>query len=345
MSEILIIGDTHFGVKNDSQIMLTHQDEFFKGLFEYCKANKVSTIIQTGDVFDRRKFSNNRTVYECKRIFLDRAKELNINVIMLVGNHDIFYRNTILINSPRLYLSEYKNLTIVDKPTSITLNDSTFLFVPWICQENKDVCMEAIITSNADYCVGHFDIVGFEMFLGQVSHEGLDENVFAKFKHVYSGHYHHKSTRGNITFVGTPYQLTWNDYGDSKGVFSFDGNNHKFIENKSDIYVKIYYDESKPNEIPDNLVNKFVKVIVTNKKDLYKFDQFIQKISKQQPYDIKIAEDIMILTDQEMDEEISIDDTPSILNNFIDKLDLPVDDKTASKQFLLQLYIEALNAE
>ena len=100
MSEILIIGDTHFGVKNDSQIMLNHQDEFFKGMFEYCKTNKVSTIIQTGDVFDRRKFSNNRTVYECKRIFLDRAKELNINVIMLVGNHDIFYRNTISINSP-----------------------------------------------------------------------------------------------------------------------------------------------------------------------------------------------------------------------------------------------------
>ena len=44
----------------------------------------------------------------------------------------------------------------------------------------------------------------------------MDPSIYKDFKQVFSGHYHHKSSRGNITYLGNPYQMFWNDYKDEE---------------------------------------------------------------------------------------------------------------------------------
>jgi DNA repair exonuclease SbcCD nuclease subunit len=73
--------------------------------------------------------------------------------------------------------------------------------------------------SKAQICFGHFEIAGFEMDRGNVCDHGLDKKTLSKYDIVLSGHFHHKSTDGNITYVGTPYEMTWSDYNDNKKVF------------------------------------------------------------------------------------------------------------------------------
>jgi DNA repair exonuclease SbcCD nuclease subunit len=46
------------------------------------------------------------------------------------------------------------------------------------------------------------------------------KEFFRKFDTVMSGHFHHKSDDGQIYYLGTPYEIYWNDWEDKKGFIS-----------------------------------------------------------------------------------------------------------------------------
>ena len=74
--------------------------------------------------------------------------------------------------------------------------------------------MTALSTSKCPIVLGHLEIRGFEMYRGMLENHGMDANVFDRFDTVCSGHFHHKSSRGGIHYLGSPLQFTWSDYGD-----------------------------------------------------------------------------------------------------------------------------------
>jgi len=82
--------------------------------------------------------------------------------------------------------------------------------------------------------MGHFNINSFEVVPGHTYTDGMDSKMFKNFKLVLSGHFHNKQTKGNITYVGTSYDITWSEHGVKKG-FHIINENHdlEFIENKN----------------------------------------------------------------------------------------------------------------
>ena len=66
------------------------------------------------------------------------------------------------------------------------------------------------------------EINGFEMYKGHKAEGSYDKEIFKRFDTVMSGHFHHKSDDGQIYYLGTPYELYWNDFGDPKGFHIFD---------------------------------------------------------------------------------------------------------------------------
>jgi DNA repair exonuclease SbcCD nuclease subunit len=94
--------------------------------------------------------------------------------------------------------------------------------MPWICADNYEQCMGAINTTKSTIMFCHTDIVGFQMHKGQACDEGFDPKQFSKFDLVFSGHFHHRSTIGNITYLGNPYEMTWADFEDPRGFNIFD---------------------------------------------------------------------------------------------------------------------------
>ena len=348
MTQFAILGDTHFGVRNDLLLFHKHFEKFYDMMIADLVGQGVKHIFQLGDLFDRRKYINFQSLKESKRYFFDRLQEHGITLHTLVGNHDIFYRESLDVNSQSLVLGEYSNIWIYDKPTTQTFGNTTIDIIPWICRDNERDVIEFIKNSKSDLCLGHFEIAGFAMYRGMESHEGLSMNMFEKYEQVFSGHYHTKSQQHNIMYVGTPYEMTWQDYNDPKGyhLFSTEDRSVQFRQNPNTIFVRLDYDDTK--DLVDlntlELADCFIKVVVTNKTDLYKFDNYIQRLYTKGAYDIKIVEDLSEFNDGVVDEEIDLEDTMDVLSNYIDSIETDAD-KEKIKSFMKSLYVEAVNIE
>ena len=61
-----------------------------------------------------------------------------IDVHLITGNHDCYYKNTNNVNAVDLLLREYDNVTVYSEPTEVMLGQLPTLFIPWINQEMKN---------------------------------------------------------------------------------------------------------------------------------------------------------------------------------------------------------------
>ncbi len=348
--KIAIITDQHFGARNDSIAFLDFYEKFYENtFFPTIDSAGITTVLVLGDTFDRRKYVNFYALDRAKKMFFDKLEERGIAVHMLAGNHDTYFKNTNDVNSPDLLLREYSNINVIDHPTTITVDGTDICMMPWICSENYQASLDEMKTTKSEICMGHFEISGFAMYRGMESHEGMDKTIFDKFDMVFSGHYHHRSDDGHIYYLGNPYELTWQDFNDPRGFHLFDTATRKleFITNPYTMFARIEYDdkESEPIEIDAvDLKDKYVKLIVTNKTDFYKFDRFIQKLYNKGCHEIKILEDMSEFEDGEVGEEINLEDTVSVLSHYIDSIQTDVD-KEQIKNYMRTLYTEAVNQE
>jgi DNA repair exonuclease SbcCD nuclease subunit len=347
--KVAIITDVHWGARNDSTLFIDFFERFYKGtFFPTLKSQGIKTILMLGDTFDRRKYTSHATLHQAKRIFFDEAYNLGINIHMIAGNHDTAFKNTNEVNSPRLLLNEYNNINVIDSPSVIDVLGVKVCMVPWICSDNYEQSFELIKATDSDICMGHFEIAGFAMYRGMESREGLNPSLFDKFDTVFSGHYHHKSSLGNIHYLGNPYELTWQDYADPRGFHLFDPNTREleFIKNPNTIFKRLEYNDTQ--QIPDldaiDLKDCFVRIVVTNKTDYYQFDKFIQKLYTKGCFEIKIMEDLSEYSEGVVDDSIDLEDTMSILANYVDSV-ANDDDKEDIKSFMKTLYTEALNED
>lgn len=348
--KVAIITDQHFGARNDSIAFLDFYQEFYDNVFFPTLAeNNITTLLILGDTFDRRKYVNFYALQRAKEMFFDKLAACGVRVHMLAGNHDTYFKNTNDVNSPDLLLVEYTNINVISKPETIIVDGTQICMMPWICPDNYQESVDHMNNTKAELCMGHFEIAGFAMYRGMESHEGLSKDTFKKFDLVFSGHYHHRSNDGHIYYLGNPYELTWQDYNDPRGFHLFDLSDRTldFIGNPYTMFVRIEYDdkEQEPIDLDTcNLKNKYVKLIVTNKTDYYKFDKFIQKLYNKGCYDIKIIENLSEFEEGEVGEEIDLEDTLSVLGHYVESLETEAD-KERIKSFMRTLYTEAVNIE
>jgi len=348
--KVAIITDQHFGARNDSIAFLDFYEKFYDNtFFPTLDANAIDTVLVLGDTFDRRKYVNFYALDRAKKMFFDKLEERGIRVHMLAGNHDTYYKNTNEVNSPDLLLVEYGNIDVISKPETIVVDGTSICMMPWICPENYQESLDHIKNTKAEICMGHFEIAGFAMYRGMESHDGLAKETFEKFDLVFSGHYHHRSSDKHIHYLGNPYELTWQDYNDPRGfhLFDLDTRELEFICNPYRMFERIEYNDKDTDPVNLDtleLEQKYVKLVVVNKTDFYKFDKFIQKLYNKGCHEIKIIEDMTEFQDGEIGEEINLEDTLSVLSHYVDSIETDVD-KEQIKTYMRTLYTEAVNIE
>jgi DNA repair exonuclease SbcCD nuclease subunit len=348
--KVAVITDQHFGARNDSVAFLDFFQKFYDNIFfPTLEREKIDTVLILGDTFDRRKYINFYSLHRAREMFFDKLLDLGIRVHMLAGNHDTYFKNTNEVNSPDLLLTEYGNIDVIHSPENIVIAGTKICMMPWICPDNYVKSIDHMKNTDAEICMGHFEINGFAMYRGMESHDGLAKETFNKFDMVFSGHYHHKSDDGHIYYLGNPYELTWQDYNDTRGFHLFDLATRKleFIGNPYTMFARVEYNDKEVEPINlDSLELKdmYVKLIVVNKTDFYKFDKFIQKLYSKGCHEIKIIEDLSEFEDGEIGEEINLEDTLSVLSNYVDSINTDVD-KEQIKTFMRTLYTEAVNIE
>ena len=349
--KIALVTDTHFGARNDNQNVNDYFYKFYDNVFfPELERRGIKTCVHLGDVVDRRKFISFKIANDFRQRFINRFAELGIDLHIIIGNHDTYYKNTNEVNSMEELVGKDR-CNIYTGPEVVEFDGVPIQFIPWINANNYDKSMAALSRSPAQIAMGHLEVNGFEMHKGHFADGAYDKEIFQRFDIVMSGHFHHKSDDGQIYYLGTPYEIYWSDYEDPRGFHIFDTETRELerIVNPYRLFEKVYYDDTT-TDYTDYDMSKFkdmyVKVIVVNKKDLYQFDKFIDKLLQADAHEVKIVEDFSELDAENVSDDIveNTEDTMTLLEKYIDELDVTMS-KDRLKNTMRSLYTEAQDLE
>ena len=345
--KVAIITDQHFGARKSSKFFHDYFKKFYDNVFfPYLKEHKITTIVNMGDTFDNRRNIDISSLEWAKVNYFNPLREMGITIHTVIGNHDIYYKNTNDVNSVNLLLKEYDNVIIYPETQEIKLGRLKILLVPWINQENEKISIDAIKKSKAKIAMGHLELNGFQATRGHMMEDGMDINHFNKFEKVYSGHYHTRSTDGKIYYLGNPYELFWNDVKDDRGFHIFDTETleHTPVNNPYRLFYNVYYEDTNPKLFnATEYKDKIVKVIVKKKTNQKQFEKFIDKLSAIGVQELKIVENFNIQGNDDFEVE-ETENTISILNRYIDESEIDCD-KSIIKGILRKIYSQACEVE
>ena len=340
--KLALITDTHFGARNENSALIKHTTNFFEDTFwPYMDNHNIESIIHLGDLVDKRKSINFLTLSNLRKSFIEPIYDRHISTHVIVGNHDMYYKNTNQVNSVNELYGDTYYISVHDRVNTFLFDDLKICLVPWICPENEDETFNHLKETDAQVVMGHLELNGFTMHRGMVCEHGYNREDFSKFDQVFSGHFHHKNGNGHIEYLGSPYQLMWSDYDTPRGFHIYDTETREieFIKNPVNIFERIVYSDDKANYF-DNLEDKFVKVIVEKKENPYHLEQFIDSIYKDNPYSVTIVDESLDFSDTE-DIVDEAEDTLTILSKYVDGIDTNVD-KVKLMSVLKELYTESL---
>lgn len=357
--KIMLLGDSHFGARSDNAVVLDHFVSFYQNhFFPAIEKHKPDIILQLGDLLDRRKFANFATLSRVRKDFITPITDhFKIPLWVLVGNHDTYYKNTLEVNGIRQSFGDFiadGRMRLFDKPEETAAG----LIIPWICEDNRDEVYKKVAESKSSLCFGHFELTGYDMYRGMPCEHGDDSKFLRKFDHVYSGHFHTRSRKGNICYVGTPYDIIWSDASDPKFFVMVDtesglANSETWFENPSKLHHKILLDSSKTALVRSqigstnyaDLKDKFVKLVILNGDRPDIIEAVTKAIRAVEPISFTIVDSTSTDTlDVQAFEKISHKDPLTALLDEID-LKFAADTAKASRLKLMasSLYTEALS--
>ena len=282
--------------------------------------------------------------------FIDPMNERGITMDLILGNHDTYYKNTNEVNAPELLLYNQPNVNVIVEHEVKEYDGFNIALSPWINPENYADAVDFLTSANASWCMGHFEFEGALMMPGMTCQHGFDHSYVKRFEKVLSGHFHQKSEFANIKYLGSQMQFTWSDYGDNKYFHIFDTDTQELtpILNPITMFEKSFYNDEKEtfetisNQDYSKYTDKFVKVIVVNKENPYWFDTFLDKLHASNPLHVAVVDDNKHMDFYGDDDIEDIEDTLTILNNYIDGLEIQGKKKPLS-ELMSSLYNEALD--
>jgi DNA repair exonuclease SbcCD nuclease subunit len=337
---VALIADLHIGVKKSDQTFQASQLKFFKEQFvPELKEEKIDTIIVCGDVFDTRQSVNVHTENVVLDLFKNVLADFTIHII--VGNHDMYHTTTTEINSLKA-LDLLPNVTVYEGPTEVKFGKVKTLMLPWITKYED---FDEIVLNEYDYAFAHLDVVGFNMGCNMMATDGLDvKKIIKKFKHTFTGHYHARSTKmfdndHEITYIGSPYQITRADRGEDRGYMILDLDTAEFEwknNTKSMIFTKYVYPIIDKTKIAGNQVDIEIPFNMQNEtKKIYDLVNELNALGPAYPINTYYGDP------PDADDNISIDvdqlNLISLFKSYIEQIDTTLDKRELYDE-LIKLY-------
>lgn len=264
----LVIGDLHFGIKNNSLTWLEQQLNFITNqVFPILENENIDRCIFLGDLTDIRYSINQQVGIELKKLFRTMLNNYpNITFIICAGNHDYYspleefasYNSYELIFGEE-FLMVHKNLIIVNQDPYITEDGA--LFLPWYWTENDNHIDE--ILYNYD-----FNDEVKEIFCHTDLSQWPGARIAAfKGTPIYSGHIHfcYEDTLANLFNLGSACAFTFNDVNMDKYVYILeDYEIVKKIKNVTTPSFKRLYNEEIFNVTDDMFNNSYVQLCISS---------------------------------------------------------------------------------
>tara|TARA_B100002019_G_scaffold202877_1_gene175899 strand:+ start:626 stop:1669 length:1044 start_codon:yes stop_codon:yes gene_type:complete len=342
--KVAIITDQHFGARKNSKLFHDYFLKFYNDIFfPTIEERGIKVVVDMGDTFDSRKGIDFAALAWAKDNYYDRLAALGVTVHTIVGNHTAYYKNTNEVNAVDLLLREYKNVIIYSEPTEVKLGNLPVLFVPWINEENSKNTFKSVKDFTGVHAMGHLELNGYPAHRGHIMETGLDGKLFEGFKHVFSGHYHTRSSDGRVHYLGNPYEIYSNDMGDDRGFHIYDTETGELetVNNPYTMYEVIYYEDT-PYQTFDmrSYEGKIVKLIVRKKSNPKKYEKFVDKLLASNIAELNIVELASGETVDLNKYDPESEDTISILNRYVEESDQQIN-KSEIQSIIQEVYQEA----
>lgn len=254
--KIFVLGDLHLGLRNNSLEWSEIQQDYLINFFlnqvdEEGFDPATDILVQVGDWNHVRESTNTRIYKLSIKIAETFAKKFKKGVYVILGNHDVYYKDRTDTHSLEGFDRIFDNFHIFDKPAQLKIGNHNFLMLPWI--ENLDSLKDVISkNSSSDYVFCHTDFKGFSLNKATKLEHGLEQEDIKGFKRIYSGHIHIRQENSTVLYVGTPFEMDRGDRGNEKGFYVLDISNTKI----------------KEKFVPNTLSPKHLKFDVTELLDL-----------------------------------------------------------------------------
>lgn len=351
--KIAILNDTHCGARNSAEWMIDYQERFYNEVFfPYLLEHDIKQIIHAGDYFENRKTAASVQAIESnKKVFVNKLDEYDMGVHVIPGNHDVFYKNTNKLTSLTTHLAYTENYNYGGRIVPVfepeEYYSSNVCLIPWVNEENVEEVRKFIKKTKANICIGHFEFEGFpfqkEGSPCLESAQGLKPDELAKFDMVLSGHFHTKSKKGNIQYLGSQLEFTWADYDDPKYFHILDTETLELtpVRNPITLFEKINLSEALEKD--KSFFNKKIcQIIIDVEVPQKKKDKLINDIMTTSISVSMVEQNKFNRGDVDVD-LAKVSDTLSLIKTYIDEADTNSLNKDTLKALSEKLYYASIN--
>jgi len=201
-----IFTDIHFGLKSNSQL---HNDDclnFVKWATAKAREEGCETCLFLGDWHNNRASINIVTLNYSLRA-LEHLNDNFDRVYFIPGNHDLYYRDKRDIQSVE-WARHLPNIEICNDWTI----GGDVVIAPWLVGDDH----KKLHRLDAKYMFGHFELPGYLMnaMVAMPDHGEIRGEDFNGIGHVFTGHFHKRQTKKNITYIGNAFPHNYADAGD-----------------------------------------------------------------------------------------------------------------------------------
>jgi DNA repair exonuclease SbcCD nuclease subunit len=202
----VVFSDIHFGLRHNSAEHNQDCLDFIDWLIDEAKTRGAETCLMLGDWHHHRSNINILTLDYTMQALRKLNAAFNKTYIM-VGNHDLFYREKRDIHS-MIVGSEFNNIILIDKPVI----EGNVALIPWLVEEE----WMQVSKMQSKYTFGHLELPGFKMnaMVEMPDHGTLNSSHFKNQELVFSGHFHKRQTKGRISYIGNPFGHNYSDVWD-----------------------------------------------------------------------------------------------------------------------------------
>tara|TARA_R110002020_G_scaffold262737_2_gene477175 strand:+ start:5112 stop:6164 length:1053 start_codon:yes stop_codon:yes gene_type:complete len=339
-SKICCISDIHIGVHQNSAQWHDITLEWAKWLTTELESKGITDIVISGDFFHYRDEIAVNTIHFVSEV-LSLWKDFNI--VMLVGNHDAYYKDRSDVNSLSI-IRGWNNVIIADSLETTTQYGKKITFCPWgTTLDQIPVC---------DIIFGHFEISSFKQNSFKICDVGLSaKELLAKCPLIVSGHFHLRDERyydkGTILYLGNPFQMDFGDVGSDKGYYILDipTGEFEFTENLgSPRHKKVLLSElvaigKITDSVREDFKGNFIKFIIDKNISPDEVDIVLNKLLLLKPLSINVDYSVNFNKYNLYDDnktDFSGIDVKTAIEEFINLMD--IDNKKTVSDYTLDVY-------
>ena len=340
--KVCCVSDVHVGVHQNSAMWHDISLEWARWLRDELKSKGITDMIIPGDLFHYRDEIAVNTIHIVTKM-LNMWKDFNI--VLLVGNHDAFYKDKSDINSLSI-LSGWNNITVIDTPQLVESCNKKLMMCPWGTTVNQ--------IEKCDIVFGHFEIESFKLNQHKVCEEGIEStSLLDKAPLIITGHFHLREERrykeGTILYLGNPYQMDFGDVYSTKGYYILDlvTSNYEFHENRlSPTHQKVKLSDLVEHgnitpEVRQTFRNNIVKLIIDLPVAPDDMDILLKKFLELEAMSITVDYDVNFNKfglDGDDDHDLSGVDIPVAIEEFVNLLE-DVPNKQEIIEYTVELYM------